>query len=121
VISKRRLAWVALRALGRSATSDIFASVRQPFYRYLSPFKDFSMTDESQAQNQLRPCSVSQAKQVAFLGLSLTAIMASALFVLVYVNPKSSEYSYLPLLYSGASLALGFVFNRLSARAASTP
>ena len=121
VISKRRLAWVALRALGRSATSDIFASVRQPFYRYLSPFKDFSMTDESQAQNQLHPCSVSQAKQVAFLGLSLTAIMASALFVLVYVNPKSSEYSYLPLLYSGASLALGFVFNRLSARAASTP
>lgn len=121
VISKPRLAWVAFLALCRSATSDSFASIRFPFPSPLSLLKALIMNDESRSQNQTLPCSVSQAKQVAFLGLSLTAIMASALFVLVYVNPKSSDYSYLPLLYAGVSLALGFVFNRLSARAASTP
>ena len=57
-----------------------------------------------------------QAKQVVYLGLSLTLIMATALFVMVFVNPKSAEYSFLPLVYAGLSLIGSIVFNRLSAR-----
>lgn len=57
-----------------------------------------------------------QAKQVALVGLSLTSIMATALFVMVYFNPKSQEYSYLPLIYAVGSLLASVLFHRLSVR-----
>ena len=57
-----------------------------------------------------------QAKQIAFLGLSLTSIMATALFVMVYFNPKSQEYTYIPLIYAVGSLLASVLFHRLSAR-----
>lgn len=60
--------------------------------------------------------TVQQAKHAVYLGVSLTLIMAAALFVLVYVNPKEAAYSYLPLVYSAASLVGAFLFNRMAAR-----
>lgn len=60
--------------------------------------------------------TVAQAKHAVYLGLSLTAIMAAALFVMVFMNPKDESYSYLPLAYSGASLCFAILFNRLAAR-----
>ncbi len=57
-----------------------------------------------------------QAKQIVYLGLSLTLIMATALFAMVFVHPKSTEYSALPLIYAGLCLCGSILFNRLSAR-----
>lgn len=56
------------------------------------------------------------APYIAYLGLSLTAFMATSLFLLVYLNPKESTYTWLPLVYAGASLAIGIVCNRLAAQ-----
>lgn len=56
------------------------------------------------------------ARYVAFLGLSLTAFTATALFVLVYLNPKESTYQWLPLVYAGVSFAIGVICNRMAAR-----
>lgn len=58
--------------------------------------------------------TVQQAKHTVYLGISLTLIMAAALFVLVYINPKEAVYSYLPLVYSGASLVGAFIFHRMA-------
>lgn len=59
--------------------------------------------------------NVSQVKHVVYLGLSLTSIMAAALFVMVFINPKDAAYSYLPLFYAGGSMLSGLLFNRLAA------
>jgi phytoene synthase len=40
-----------------------------------------------------------------YLGISLTAFMATGLFAMVYFNPKDASYSFLPLIYAGLSLA----------------
>jgi phytoene synthase len=69
-------------------------------------------TDQSIVNERSTP---RHAWQVVYLGLSLTLIMAAALFVMVYMNPKSTDYSYLPLVYAGLSLLGGVVFNRMSA------
>lgn len=74
------------------------------------------MSESSDSTQSLRACTANQAKQVAFLGLSLTSIMATALFFLVYINPKGEDYTYLPLVYAGASAAAAVLFHRLSAR-----
>jgi len=42
------------------------------------------------------------ASYIATLGISLTSIVAAALFVIVALNPKDAEsYGYLPWLYFG--------------------
>jgi hypothetical protein len=84
--------------------------------RTLFPLKEFFMNESSDSNPSARPCTANQAKQVAYLGLSLTAIMATALFFLVYINPKEEGYSYLPLVYAGGSAIAAVFFNRLSAR-----
>lgn len=60
--------------------------------------------------------SVDQCKSAVWLGLSLTAFMGTALFMMVYANPKSDAYSTLPLVYAAVSFAFAIVANRLSAR-----
>lgn len=65
--------------------------------------------------------TVAQAKHAVYLGLSLTSIMAAALFMMVFVNPKDASYSYLPLVYAGGSLVSGLLFNRLAARCETGP
>lgn len=56
------------------------------------------------------------ARYIAYLGLSLTAFTATGLFLLVYVNPKESTYTWLPLVYAGVSLAIGVLCNRMAAQ-----
>jgi phytoene synthase len=116
VISKRRLAWVSARALLSAMKTNLVMTLRSAMNRMPFPFKELTMTESSDSSNTFLPCTANQAKQVAFLGLSLTSIMATALFFLVYINPKGEDYSYLPLVYAGASAAAAVLFNRLSAR-----
>jgi hypothetical protein len=57
-----------------------------------------------------------EAWRVVLTGLSLTCITATALFVLVAVNPKdATTYGSAPMIYAGGSAALALVFNRASA------
>lgn len=60
----------------------------------------------------------SEAWSIALTGLSLTCVTASALFVLVAVNPKDEVYGAAPLLYAGVAAVGAFVLNRLAAAAA---
>lgn len=60
--------------------------------------------------------SILQCKSAVWLGLSLTAFMATALFMMVYMNPKSDAYNFLPLVYATTSLVFGIIANRLSVR-----
>ena len=53
---------------------------------------------------------------LAYLGISLTAFMATALFLMVYVNPKDASYSWLPLLYAGISAVIAVVTNYFARR-----
>jgi phytoene synthase len=116
VISKGRLTWVAARAFLSSIKTNLTMTLRGVMDRTLFSFKEFSMSESSDSNPAVRSCTANQAKQIAYLGLSLTAIMATALFFLVYINPKEEGYSYLPLVYAGASAIAAVLFNRLSAR-----
>jgi len=57
-----------------------------------------------------------EAWRVALTGLSLTCVTATALFLLVAVNPKdAATYGSTPLVYAAGSAALAIAFNRGSA------
>jgi phytoene synthase len=106
VVSKPRLAWVAIRSLTQRFLVE-------PLNRKFSVVRRRSMMGNKNPQ-QAR--SVREAKHSVYLGLSLTAIMATALFLLVFVNPKQAAYSYLPLVYAVVSASSAFVFHRLAVR-----
>ncbi|MEI8212048.1 MAG: phytoene/squalene synthase family protein [Planctomycetota bacterium] len=116
VISKRRLAWVSTRALLSAMNTNFVMTLQSGMKWNPFSFQELTMTESSDSPNSFLPCTSNQAKQVAFLGLSLTSIMATALFFLVYINPKEEDYSYLPLIYAGVSAAAAVLFHRLSAR-----
>ena len=126
VLSKPRLIWVASRAVLFDMLSIVSLVVRRLLHPGLFSLKEPNMTNSSNpSTSDLSTSNLSdphprstpnQAKQIAFLGLSLTSIMATALFVMVYFNPKSQEYSYLPLIYAVGSLLASVLFHRLSAR-----
>jgi 15-cis-phytoene synthase len=108
VVSKPRLIRVLASTLVQSLRSDLknfFVSIPLNFLE--NPMNEL----KTEAYRD-----VAQAKHAVYLGLSLTAIMAAALFVMVFVNPKETSYTYLPLIYSGVSLISAVVFNRLAAR-----
>jgi predicted neutral ceramidase superfamily lipid hydrolase len=63
--------------------------------------------------------AMKDAKYLAYLGLSLTSFMASALFVMVAMNPKDPSYSALPVIYAVGSFLIGIVTNLLARKAAS--
>jgi hypothetical protein len=60
---------------------------------------------------------MNDAKYLVYLGLSLTAFMSSALFLLVMLNPKDTAYSNLPVIYAVFSFAVGIVANLLAKKA----
>jgi phytoene synthase len=125
-ISRSRMAYVTMFAILESFAEDLrlatvcfkntITQITKEMIMADTTKRDMSM-DQSVLNQRSTP---RQAWQVVYLGLSLTLIMAAALFVMVYVNPKSSDYSYLPLVYAGLSLLGGLVFNRMSARCETT-
>jgi 15-cis-phytoene synthase len=108
VVGKCRLGWVLICTRVTSMKDDIapfFVSIR-------NLFQEKTMNDPKFDKMS----TVGEAKQAAYLGLSLTLFMSTALFAMVFMNPKEPSYSYLPLLYSGVSLMTAIVFNRIAAR-----
>lgn len=66
--------------------------------------------------NESKPSRIAQARSAVCLGLSLTSVMASVLFMLVFINPKEDSYGTLPLVYAGLSLVAAVVLYHLSVR-----
>ena len=60
--------------------------------------------------------AMNDAKYVGWLGISLTALMGGALFLLVMFNPKDPSYSFLPLVYAVACFVVGAIANVLAKR-----
>ncbi len=79
------------------------------------------------ASNQLSDCpnpflvstefSMNDAKYLFYLGISLTAFMSSAAFLLVLLNPKDDSYATLPFFYAVTCFVVGIVTNVLAKRA----
>lgn len=108
IIGKPRLAGVLATTLVTSFADQCKLALNP----LLSVTEEPTMNDVKLAQVS----TASQAKHAVYLGLSLTSIMAAALFMMVFVNPKDASYSYLPLVYAGGSLLGALLFNRLAAR-----
>lgn len=51
-----------------------------------------------------------------YLGISLTLVMATTMFILVGINPKQSAYESLPWIYSGVCAALAAVTGLMARR-----
>jgi hypothetical protein len=60
---------------------------------------------------------MNDAKYLFYLGISLTAFMSSAAFLLVMLNPKDASYATLPIVYAVACFAVGVMTNLLAKRA----
>ncbi len=116
VLSKSRLFATALLAMVASVKYDVQISMKRFLSSVTFYTKEIKMYDPVNSQSSQQFRMLMQAKHTVYLGLSLTLIMATALFAMVFFNPKSSEYSNLPLIYAGLSLVGAVVFNRLAAR-----
>ena len=71
--------------------------------------------DPQSSRVQAIRCRTS-ARSGVYFGLSLTALMAAAIFVLVYLNPKDASFGSLPLVYAAFSLFFAVALHRLSVR-----
>ena len=76
----------------------------------------FPMSQSDSRPDVTKLSRIALARSAVCFGLSLTAIMASVLFLLVYVNPKEDGYGVLPLVYSGASIIAAVVLHWMSVR-----
>jgi phytoene synthase len=61
---------------------------------------------------------MNDAKYLAYLGISLTSFMASALFVMVSLHPKDPSYAALPIVYAAVCVGIGVATNVLARKAA---
>ena len=98
IIGRHRLVWTAVLSVLRP-TLLLISNLGEPF-----------MSRWNRAQH----ARIAQARSSVCLGLALTALMSSVLFLLVFVNPKDTTYGNLPLVYSGLSLLAAVVLHRLS-------
>ena len=103
VVPRWRLFMVAVKA---SLSVNPFRRLKRA-----SPMQETELSTPN-----VRSSSLSQARASVCLGLSLTAVMAAVLFVLVYVNPKDASYGLLPLVYAAVSILFAIVMQRLSVR-----
>ncbi len=110
IVPKARFTSAAAGSLLASAWSQV--NERFP----LKPLSAENFFHQPQPQELI----MSDAKYLFYLGLSLTAFMASGSFLLVMLNPKDASYSSLPLIYAVASLGIGIVTNLLAKRAEKT-
>lgn len=120
-VTKWRLWLVGLQACFAWSAEEAQMSMAEIKKSLTHLLKELTMNEHRVSQTSGQPTSLAetstpvQAKQLVYLGISLTLIMATALFMMVFVNPKSVEYSVLPLIYAGVSLCGSVLFNRLSA------
>lgn len=117
VLPRLRLFLVAAAAIVSPLTGAV-GKICLPTLSFLSscPQKFTAMIDSKLNQSPKVSSFTMQSRSSVCLGLSLTAIMATVLFVMVYVNPKDPSYGSMPLVYAAVSLVVAIVMNRLSSR-----
>ena len=79
-------------------------------------FTNYKVTQMMVSREQ----KMKDAMSLAYLGISLTSFMASALFVRVSIHPKDPSHAGLPILYAFVCVGIGIATNVL-ARKASIP
>ena len=109
-IPRLRLAYVGCNALFR----NLFNYFADSMFGMSSYFTNKEVNQMIVSREQ----KINDAKYLAFLGISLTSFMASALFVMVSVNPKDPSYAGLPIFYAIGCIAIGIATNFLARKAA---
>jgi hypothetical protein len=108
-----RVTFVACNALSVSLTKyaiGALLSARLPKFVFQS-VKDKMMTISKEQKMR-------DAMYLAFLGVSLTSFMGSALFMMVAMNPKDPSYAGLPIFYAIGCVGIGIVTNVLARKIA---
>ena len=105
-IPRLRLAYLACNTLLSSLT-DYAMSSR---FRVGSFFTSYKVTQRMVTREQ----KMKDAMYLAYLGISLTSFMASALFVMVSFHPKDPSYAGLPILYAFVCVGVGIATNVLA-------
>ena len=108
-----RITFVACNALSVSLTKyaiGALLSARLPKFVFQS-VKDKMMTISKEQKMR-------DAMYLAFLGVSLTSFMGSALFMMVAMNPKDPSYAGLPIFYAIGCVGIGIVTNVLARKSA---
>jgi hypothetical protein len=116
IVGKSRLIWVLAVTTFGSFAQEFKNSAFDSVFSIYKSIQEYSMNVSKSSKPILQPSTFGQAKHTVYLGLSLTAIMATALFLMVFINPKDAAYSNLPLIYACGSMVGAIVFNRLAAR-----
>ncbi|MEL6105254.1 MAG: phytoene/squalene synthase family protein [Planctomycetota bacterium] len=111
VTPKLRFAAVAIAAWSDGLRTDLV--------RRFTP-ETTSTTSISCRSKQWR-IEMNDAKYLMYLGLSLTSFMASALFLLVMLNPKDESYAAWPMTYAAVCLGVGGITNWLAKRSEVSP
>lgn len=112
-VPSMRITYVACNALLVSLTSyaiGALLSTRLPKFVFHSE-KDKMMTISKEQKMR-------DAMYLAYLGVSLTSFMGSALFMMVAMNPKDPSYAGLPILYAIGCAGIGIVTNVLARKSA---
>ena len=112
-VPSMRITYVACNALLVSLTSyaiGALLSTRLPKFVFHSD-KDKMMTISKEQKMR-------DAMYLAYLGVSLTSFMGSALFMMVAMNPKDPSYAGLPILYAIICVGIGIVTNVLARKSA---
>ena len=109
-VPRRRLAYVACSALIASL-ADFAKNSGFGMSSFFTSYKETPIMDSKEQR-------MSDAKYLAYLGVSLTSFMASALFVMVSLHPKDPSYAALPIVYATVCVGIGVVTNLLARKAA---
>ncbi len=109
-VPRLRLVYLACNILIRSVSENVVISKLGMGLFFSSYEVSKRMVSNQQKMND--------AKYLAYLGISLTSFMASALFVMVSLHPKDPSYAALPLVYAMICVGIGTATNVLARKAA---
>ena len=109
-VPRLRIVYLACNALIRNVSANLVISKLGMGLFFSSYEVSKTMVSNQQKMND--------AKYLAYLGISLTSFMASALFVMVSLHPKDPSYAALPIVYATVCVGIGIVTNVLARKAA---
>ncbi|MEM6979976.1 MAG: phytoene/squalene synthase family protein [Planctomycetota bacterium] len=116
IVPRWRLVWIALPVVLLNRVSFWPGHRTDDSWREQFNAATGNVSFPFEVEPKMSKRNIAQSKHAVYLGLSLTAIMATVLFVLVYVNPKQDAYGSAPLIYAGISGVIALMTNRLAAK-----
>ena len=113
VVSMGRLVLTVIRGLAMGALSILSATKKINFVSEAPVLQTLPIPNGESIMND--------ARYLAYLSLSVASFGASAMFLLVLLNPKETSYAGLPAIYAGISFLVGIVTFFLAKRAEAQP